>query len=356
MAKEQDQTQQTEEDKAATAEVKEDTTAVDKAVKTSEDFDKVVDADAKDVEDTPSEDKDDKTKDSKDSEKKDDPKADDKDTGDKDDTKDSDKGGDKGETEISDELNQKALDLGLTEEELKDFDSAEALEKIVSDIEKAVAVDEPAKKVDSAQATDKKVDKKKDEDTEGDDSLKLDNEEDIDAGIVKGMKSLKQENTELRERVDKLTTNIEQEKQSRLQEVQTQFGKRMDTMVDKLGLEFAPIFGKGSIAKLDRTSNAFKARDSVRAHMRGIAVGFSESGVEIPDEQKLFDMAIRHLHEETINRVEGLRSSKKGAKYAKGAKLGRSATKKTGKLTGDQKAIESSKAFDELIDMTESDE
>jgi hypothetical protein len=90
--------------------------------------------------------------------------------------------------------------------------------------------------------------------------------------------------------------------------------------------------------------------------MRGIAVGFSESGVEIPDEQKLFDMAVRHLHEETINRVNGLRSSKKGAKYAKGAKLGRSATKKTGEMTGDQKAIASSKAFDELIDMSEPDD
>ena len=354
MAKEEDQTQQTDEDKAATAEVKEDTTAVDKAVKTSEAFDKDIDDNPEDVEDTPPEDKDDKSKDSKGSEKKDDSKADEKDTGDKEDTKDSDKGGDKSKAEISDELNQKALDLGLTEEELKDFDSAEALEKIVSDIEKAVAIDEPAKKADSAQTADK--DKKKDEDTKGDKSLKFENEDEIDPELLKGMKSLEQTNKEQRERIDKLENNIEQEKQVRLQEVQTQFAKRMDGMVGKLGLEFAGIFGKGPIAKLDRTSSAFKARDSVRAHMRGIAVGLAESGTEIPDEQKLFDMAVRYLHEEKVNTVNGLRSSKKGAKYAKGAKLGRSATKKTGKLTGDQKAIETSKAFDEQIDMTEDDE
>lgn len=355
MAKEEDQTQQTEEDKGDATEVKEDTIAVDKAVKTSEDFDKHLDANPEDVEETPSEDKDDKSKDSKDSkdsEKKDDSKADDKDTGDKDDTKGSDKGGDKSETEISDKLNQKALDLGLTEDELKDFDgTAKDLEKIISDIEKAVAVDEPAKKVDSAQATDKK----KDEDTIGDDSLILDNEEDIDPGIVKGMKSLEQENKKLRDRLDKVTTDIEQEKQTRLQESRNQFGKRMDTMVDKLGLDFAGIFGRGPIAKLDRTSNAFKARDSVRAHMLAFAKGFSEVGDDMPTEEKLFDMAVRSLHEEKVNTVNGLRSSKKGVKYAKGAKLGRSATKKTGKMTGDQKALATNLKFDEQIDMTEDD-
>lgn len=341
-----DQTQQTEDDTTAAAEAKEDTTAADKAVKTSEDFDKFVDANPEDVEETPPEEQDDKLKDSKDSETKDDSEPDDKDTG-KEDDKDSDKDDedkkddtDTGESNLSKEIVKKAFDLGLSDEEIEKFENDAELQKYLDLIESVMS--EEDEKIDSTQKTD-------DTKTEDDKSkIKFEKEDEIDPEIVKGFRFLEQQNKELRDKVDGLVGGIEQQRNA-------EFTKRFDGYVNGLGKEFADTFGIGSTNDLGKRSMAFKNRDAVRGRMRAFFKGMLDESQEIPDEKQLFDIALTSLHKKKMETVKGLRSSKKNAKYAKGAHVGRSATKKTGKMTGDQKAIATSKEFDELIDTTEDD-
>lgn len=342
MAKEQDQTQQTEEDTTKTAEVKEDTTAVDKAVKTSEDFDKLVDANPEDVEDTPSEEKDDTSKDSKDSETKDDSKADDKDTG-KDDTEDSEKDNkdtknatDTGESNISKEVAQKALDSGLSEEEIDQFDSDEELEKFVGIIESVMS--EEDEKIDTTQKPDEKK-------TEDDSVIKFENESEIDPEILKGIRSLEKDNKELREEVRGLVGGMQQQQDAA-------FLKRFDGMVTGLGKEFADTFGIGSTDDLGRRSMAFKNRASIGKRMRAFGRGMVDAKISLPDEQELFDLAVNSLHKKKLETVKGLRLGKKTTARSK-QRIGRAASKSAGNLTGQQKAVETSRKFDDLIDTTE---
>lgn len=356
MAKEQDQTQQTEEENAEVGETKEDTTSTDKAVKTSEDFDKLADENPEDVEDTPSED-DNETKESKDSEDKDASKADDEESGkeadedsDKDDDEDEDKSVDKtigDETKVSDELAKRATDVGLTKEEIGRFDSDEELEKTVKIIEAVVKEEDAVDQMDSTQTSDTK--KTEEEDT----GFKYENEGDIDPEVLKGQRFLEQQNKELREKVDKLESDVQKEQDVRKAENQRQFIKRYDGYIDKLGLDFADVFGKGSLNDLSKRSQAYKNRDALRGRMYALGIGFQTANEDIPDEKQLFDLALTSLHGKKLKTVEGLRSQKKNKDYAKGAKIGRAATKKTGKLTGDQKAIKTNVEFDQLIDTAE---
>jgi hypothetical protein len=351
MAKEQDQAQQIEEENAESVEMKEEDTSTDKAVETSKKFDELLDKEG--VEETPP---DEVEEDSKKSEDKDKSKAEDKDTGDEDEDKDSDKDDDKDadktgddEPKVSDELAKRAIDLGLTEEEIADFESDEELEKTLNIIESVVKEEDAADQSDSAQSTDKKKTKDDEEDT----GIKFENEDEIDPEILKGIRSLEQQNKDLRKEVDELKTGVQQEQQRRQAESQRQFVKRFDGMVDKLGLDFVDVFGKGSLNDLSKRSKAYKNRDTVRGRMYALGVGFQTAEQPIPDEQQLFDLAINSLYGDKVKTSQGLRVKKAGTKYKKGAQVGRSATKKTGKLTGEQKAIATSKKFDEKIDELE---
>ena len=338
MAKDQDQTQdnETQDTNADAAIEKEDTASTDAAVKTSEEFDKLVDENPEDVEETPPEDKDDKSKDSKDSETKDASKAGDKDAGKKDEDEKTDTG--TGEANISKENVQKALDIGLSEDEISKFEDNAELEKYVGLLESIMS--EEDEKIDTTQKTD---DTKIEDDKS---KIKFEKEDDIDPGILKGIRSLEQQNKELRDKVDGLVGGIEQQRN-------VEFIKRFDSYITGLGKEFADTFGIGSTNDLGKRSMAYKNREAIGKRMRAFGQGMADSGIELPDEQELFDIALTSLHKKKMETVKGLRSSKKSAQYAKGAKLGRSATKKTGKLTGDQKALKTSLAFDELIDTTE---
>jgi hypothetical protein len=350
MAKEEDQTQQTEEEQVdATA--AEEATATAAAVKTSEDFDKL--QDEEDVEETPS---DAESDDKSEAEEKDDSEADEKPAGEEEpEEKDEEKDAtDTGESPISKELAQRALDLGLSEEEaiVLDGKGEGALGAMLDTMESIMADDEKAAGAQAAAET--KTDTKKDE-VKGFE-LKFENEEDIDPellGNIKGMKAyyeremaaLVENNKKLGEKVDGLIGGIEEQERQ-------QFVKRFDGMVDGLGLEFADTFGKGSTNDLGRRSKAFKNRDSVRGRMHAIAKGMADTGQEIPDEKVLFDLSMNSLFKTKMDTGASSRLHKKTTARGK-QRIGRPATKKTGSMTGEQKAIETSRKFDELIDTTE---
>jgi len=347
MAKEQDQTQQTEEDKAVVVETKEDTVSTDKAIETSKDFDKLIDENPESVEETPPEEDDkDESKDSKEPEKKDDTKADDKDTGKvKDEV--SEKSDDKATSNVSEELAKRADDVGLSEDEIGQFADEADLEKTVKAIEAVTAKEEA---VVQEKTTQTPAEKK--EVVKTDTGIKFENEEDIDPEILKAFRSQEQQNKELRESVDKLTANVQAEQQSRQQESQKQFIKRFDGFVDGLGLDFADVLGKGPLNELNETSRAYKNRTAIGARMHAFGKGLVDAGQDLPDEKQLFDLAVNSLHKQKVETSKGLRLGKKTTARSK-QRLGRAATKKAGSMTGQQKAVATSLAFDEQIDTSE---
>ena len=369
MGKEQDQTEKTTEEKTVdTTETKD--TSLEAAVDTSKDFDKLLD-EADGVEETPPEDtpnKDDKAKDTKakevkskakDTKAKDDSKADDKDSGEeedeareKTDDKTEDKAGDKAgeESPFSEDLTKRATDIGLTEEEIAQFEDEADLEAMVKKIEDVV---EEAHEQESGSQTpaapDKSKDKSKD-DNAGDDSIvKFKDEDDIDPEILANMKAIeKKYNDEvkaLRQEVADMKSGVQKQQQA-------QFTKRFDGMIDKLGLEFVDVFGRGSLNDLGRRSQAFKNRDAVRARMYAFAKGLADSGQELPDEQTLFDLAVNTLHGKKLNAVKSLLIKPKTDARSK-QRIGRAAAGKDKPPTGDDAAIQTSKDFDALIDSAE---
>ena len=347
MTKEADQTQETEDQDAQVAvmETDDEDTSIQKAVKTSEEFDKLADSEGTDVEETPSKPEDDKADDKEPEDKG----AEDKDTGDEDtddseqqqaDTKDAT---DTGEARISKELAQKAIDLGLTEEEvLTGFATEEDLQKTIGIIESVTAAAE------GEAADTQAADTGAAEDAKGFE-FEFENKDDIDPELMANIEKMRDhyEATvkKLSEKVDGIVDGVAQERKR-------EFVKRFDGMIDGLGLEFVDTFGKGQTASLPNTSRAFTNRDAVRAHMHAFAKGMVESGLEIPDEQTLFDLAINSLHKQKLENVKGSRMLKKTTARSK-QRIGRASTRKTGSLTPHQKALETNRKFDELIDTSE---
>jgi hypothetical protein len=350
MAKEQDQTQETE-DTTATAVADEQTKAeeakaTEAAVKTSKDFDAKIDAE--DVEETPSEDED---------------KAEAKPEGDKKDVEETpseeDPSGeqepetqdatDTGEAAISKELAQKAIDLGLTEEEVKDFDSEESLTETIKAITDVVTKQEPAVESAPAAGAAEEPQAKTKTEPEDDTAFKLENEDDIDPSIVKAFKALEQQRQEDRAEIAALKETVKTATADVQQHNRNQYVARFDGYVKDLGLEFADIFGVGPTDPLPDSSRAFQNRDEVSKMMATLGAAMPN----VTDEKVLFDRAVNVLFKDKVDTVRGARMLKKTTRHAKGARMGRSATKTTGAKTGLQKAYETSKAFDEKIDTAE---
>lgn len=345
MAKEQDQTQDNEEIKDdAAVETKEEESSTAAAVKTSEAFDKLIDDEGIPGE-VPFEDDEPKETDSN---EKEDAKADDTDTGQADDDSEQKEESDEkdatdtGESAISKDLAQKALDLGLTEEEVQELGSDEAVEKVVGIIESVMSEDE-----ETPAATETPKAKATEEEESG---LKFENEDDIDPELLKNIKAMEQrhreEVSELRKTVDELKGGIEERERQ-------EFVKRFDAMVAEQGLEFADVFGKGPTNDLGLRTKAFRNRDAVRRRMYALASAMTEDGQAMPPEQQLFDLAVNSLFKDKVETVKSARMVKKTAKHAKKARVGRAATKSAGSLTPHQKAVQTSRDFDALIDTSE---
>ncbi|MCJ7497038.1 MAG: hypothetical protein MUO78_02735 [candidate division Zixibacteria bacterium] len=354
MAKEQDQTQETTEEIVVDSTEKKDVdTSIDKAVKTSKDFDKLIDTEG--VEETPpakAPAKDVKAKavksKAKEPETKTDAKTDDESTGEEEETVE-EKTDDEIKTEdgshISPELAKRAIDLGLTEEEIVQFENDAELEKTVKIIEDVVGEDDEPKPSSQAPAP---PDKPKGND--GDDSIvKFKDESEIDPEILANIKAVekkyKDEVKALRDEVADMKAGVQKQQQDR-------FVQRFDGMIDKLGLEFADVFGKGSLNDLSKRSQAFRNRDAVRGRMYAFAKGLSDSNQAIPDEQALFDLAVNSLHGKKVQAVKGLRTKSKTDARAK-QRIGRAAAGKSKSLSGDEAAIQTSKDFDAMIDSSE---
>ena len=349
--KTEDQTQEVEETQdVETVETKKDDTSTAAAVKTSTDFDKLLDAEG--VDESPLEEDGGETKD--DDKGKDDSKAEDKDSGqEKDDAEKTDTGKkdatDTGESPISKELAQKAIDLGLTEEQVGQLESDNSLAEMVTAIESVTSVPTvAATETVAAKAVESKDDEPKD-----DSAIKFENEDDIDPELLENIKGMEQRRQSDRKEIEALKQTVNTLVGSIEATARAEFTARFDGMIAEQGIEFADTFGVGSTLKLDAQSKAFQNRNAIRARMVALGTAMSEGGELIPPEKQLFDLAVNSMFKDKVETVKSSRLSKKTAKYKKGGQIGRTSTKRTGSQMGYQRAVETSRNFDDLLDSSE---
>jgi hypothetical protein len=346
MAKEDDQTQQTEEQTGETATAtldKEPDENVKAAFATSEKFDELIDEKGI-AGDEPFDD--DEQPEEKPAETHEEPKPDESEQ--KDDQQQRAEQTAQA-TGVSQDLREKALDAGLTEDEIGRFDDDTGLQKTLDIIEKVVAGS-------GDDETPAQEQKESSEEPEEGFEFEFENRDDIDPELLDNIekmqshyegqiKSQSEQITQLSGKVDRLLAETTKKEQD-------EFVEKFDGMVDKLGLEWAEVFGKGGTRALEKSSRAWENRDAVRARMHAFATGLVQSGGKLPTDEDLFDMALHSLHKEKLTQVQDTRTQAARTKRAK-QRTGRPATKTTGQLTPEQKAYETSRKFDELIDTSE---
>ena len=353
MAKDKDQPEKTEEtltpeqiaeQKAADAQEVE---AQDAAVKASEDFDNLAD-ESDDVEETPLEKEDEQLEADDKAEKEDVEETPSDEPGD-----DDGKGKKDGESEISDEMRKRATDLGMVPEEIAKFkDDAELVKSV--EIMENIRDDDGDEEQEAPAPKPAKPEVKKDGDEQkpADPSeLVIENEDEMDPGIVKIMKAQHKKNYELEQ---KLAEQGEKFKagEDRLEAERNKVAmERFDEKIAALGKDYHDTFGQGGTLGMSTRSTARKNRNKLGRHMVALGNAMVEAGDEVTSES-LFEMALNNVFQEKVEAIKGAKLHAKTSKRSR-QRIGRGDTKKTGKPTRQQAAVQVSEEFDELIDASE---
>ena len=98
-------------------------------------------------------------------------------------------------------------------------------------------------------------------------------------------------------------------------------------------------------------STARKNRNKLGRHMVALGNAMVEAGDEVTSES-LFEMALNNVFQEKVEAIKGAKLHAKTSKRSR-QRIGRGDTKKTGKPTRQQAAVQVSEEFDELIDASE---
>lgn len=189
--------------------------------------------------------------------------------------------------EISDELLDKALELGYTEDDLRGFSDVASLEKEISRAAKLherwqqrQAVNTPATEPPAAKP-DVVIDEEKPE-PDWENLIELGHDPDIVALNKESWNEARQAKAMLRELVKK--------DQQRSFEAQCQ---RFDDTLNNIGDEFKPLFGTGSQSELLASSKEQAAnRQAVFDKMNMLRHGYLTAGQRVPPEADLIQEAV----------------------------------------------------------------
>ena len=347
MAKDKDQTQENLEEAPTpeqVAEQQETEKAEKAALKVQEDFDKHID-ESDDVEETPLEDDDEQP------EGDDKPADDDDDEIPSEDAGDDDAEGDDDVPEFSPELLKRATDIGLIPEEIAEFKDDADLERSVRIMENIAKDDDKGEQTPILQGNETPA--KKDGDAEkpaADPSeLVIENEDELDPSIVRIMKAQHKKNYELEQKLAEQGERLQAEENRLRNERSKEAMARFDKRIEDLGTDFHDTFGKGETLDMSNRSLARQNRNLLGKHMIGLAKGLAAAGLDVPSEDRLFEMAMHNVFQKKVESVQGAALHAKTSKRSR-QRIGRGATKKTGRLTPRQAAVKVSEDFDELID------
>jgi hypothetical protein len=197
----------------------------------------------------------------------------------------------------------KASKLGFSEAEVRAFGTPERFIGMLGNLAERIKVSqtpnkEPEKATDGQANPDKKP-----EQVQTDDDFNLDSD-DYDpefrkmGGVVK---SLRQQNAELANRLKAIEERSNHEFTSLAEERQTQFNNWYESEMDTLGGDHPEIFGN----KAEAASEAIKAnRDTVLEDMAILANGYRNLGKPVPSKNELLKMAVNSRFSEQITKKE----------------------------------------------------
>lgn len=178
--------------------------------------------------------------------------------------------------EIPDELIGRALEAGLTANELREFDSAKELRRAVTVIERAMAIAERGKTNVAASKTN--VEASKEPDFE---KMLADGH---DADLIQAFRTTWNEAKAAREQAQSVLAN----EQQRAFDQQCQ---RFDDTLDSLA-GYEAVFGKGRFAELARKDPTQATnRQRVFSQMEVLRRGYEATGQPVPDETTLIRSA-----------------------------------------------------------------
>jgi len=235
-----------------------------------------------------------------------------------------------------DALIDRAHDLGLSDKDIGEFDSTEALEKALTVYERRLMASlrqpEPPPPIQQQAATQQARVPVELPD--------LDPKE-FDEGLVKAWGSMKEMVRYLNDQNQQLVNHIRAE-QGRAEDA------RFDDHIAKLGDQYKEIFGAGSVSELDPKSTEFKNRAEVYRAMHSLKLGYQQLGTRLPSEGELFKRAVNSVFgDKILSKTAATERQKIAATLKKRSKqhIGR-ATHREGidSRTGEQRAIDAVRA------------
>lgn len=203
------------------------------------------------------------------------------------------------EGEFPADMLTRATDAGFTEEQAKGFGSPEALEGILDVFDRSLAA-QGRKADDTAVRGDAAGTKAGDAagKTQPGEQLKVE----LDADVVEP--SIAQAFTQVSEyvnsRLSDLAEAVDQLLDHAEKDIQSRDDERFDGFVGQLGDDFADLFGKGATSNLRDTSVHHRNRMEVRDQMRAMAAGYEHIGRTPPNQQELFQRALRGVFGDKI--------------------------------------------------------
>lgn len=225
---------------------------------------------------------------------------------------------------ISDELLDRAIDLGYTLEEMRQFNDAKALEKEINRVEKIRTRFEQKKAASVAPP------ETEEEEPDWNKLIEMGHDEDI----IK-LSKMNYERMKQAESLVKQLANNEHQRQSI--EQANRFDDALSGMED-----FQTLFGKGRRDSLGKAE--LKNRQAVFTKMVMLRNGYEQAGLKVPDEADLIQEAVQasfYKHAQQAAR-SGL---KRQIKQAASQSLSRPNASGKTKLTGEQRALEKERRF-----------
>lgn len=214
--------------------------------------------------------------------------------------------------EIDDELAERIEKVGLTQEQVEKFSSIEDLE---------AALDMLEANAPSGKETGRKAEEpapKKTEEADKPYECGLDKEK-YDEGVISAINKVGDTLLARISKLEKVNATLTAQNTQRAENEATTW---FDSQIAALGPDFEDVFGKGNIDDIKRGSKQFKNRAALDKEITKIIVGCRAVGDPIPAKNKLFQTALRNLHQEKLTQKD-LKTTKE--------KLGSRATQAIGR-------------------------
>ncbi len=199
---------------------------------------------------------------------------------------------------ISEFALEKAVQVGFTIGEAKEFPNERALLRAV---ERVIKADEEAEL---------KYRPKKESDTEDDEDLlskiaDLDPEKYEDPDVINTVNSLKNIIKKQQSVIDEIKGYAKQTAESQSQAAKNEALSWFDNQVESLGTDFIETLGKGRYNSLDKGSLQFQKRNELADKVAILMAGYQQSGRQLPEKEAVFQEAVSIvLKDEIVKNME----------------------------------------------------